>query len=204
MRIITLESSSYFSNGYLVVCGNECFIIDPGQPASVFESAISENGLTPKMILLTHGHFDHITSADALRDRFGIPLSVHKDDAELLTDTQKNVYSLFFDGTFTARPAEKVFSDGDEIELSGETVKVIHTPGHTEGSSCFQCENALITGDTLFSAGVGRTDFIGGNERKLYDSLKKLRDIEGGGKITIYPGHGKTNILSAALDNFIY
>ena len=129
---------------------------------------------------------------------------VHKDDAVLLTDTQKNVYSLFFDGTFTARPVEKVFSDGDEIELAGETVKVIHTPGHTEGSSCFLCENALITGDTLFSAGVGRTDFIGGSERKLYDSLKKLRGIEGGSKITIYPGHGKTNILSAALDNFIY
>lgn len=204
MRIITLESNSYFSNGYIIVCGNDCVIIDPGQPASLFDNAVLENGLKPKMILLTHGHFDHITSADTLRDRFGIPLLIHKDDAELLTDSQKNVYSLFFGGTFTVRPAEKVFSDGDEITLAGETIKVINTPGHTEGSSCFLCENALITGDTLFSAGVGRTDFIGGSEQKLYDSLKKLRGIECGSKITIYPGHGKTSILSAALDNFIY
>lgn len=204
MNVFPIYSRDYCSNTFLLASGSECAIIDPGQNMSVIETALKESSLTPKMIILTHGHFDHIFSVDKLREKYGIPLLVHRDDAEMLSDTNKNAYSFFFGGKLSLGDADRVFSDGDVIKIGDEELKVIHTPGHTRGSSCFICGDIMITGDTLFSAGIGRTDLYGGDMKTLFESLSKMRNIERGGEITIYPGHGGRTLLSHALDNTIY
>ena len=166
--------------------------------------AIEKYELVPDMILLTHGHFDHIFSLDILRKKYNIPVLIHESDAEMLSDSVKNAYSFFFDDSFTQKEADRTFSDGDSITIGSDQLTVIHTPGHTKGSSCFMCDDLLITGDTLFAEGIGRTDLYGGNYETIIFTLKTMRYIENDDDITIYPGHGRTERLSRALDNVIY
>lgn len=156
------------------------------------------------MIILTHAHFDHIFPLDALRDRYCIPVYVHENESDSLADSEKNAYSSFFGGELKMRPADFTFNENTELEIAGEKIKILHTPGHTAGSSCFLTGNALITGDTLFSDSVGRTDLYGGDQYTLLNSLKILRKIPDARSITIYPGHGPTETLSNALDNVFY
>ncbi len=150
------------------------------------------------MIILTHGHFDHIMSLDSLRERTGAPAYIHKKDAEMLTDGEKNAYSFFFSEEWGQRPAEKTLSDGDIVRLGESLLKVIHLPGHSKGSVALLGDNFLITGDTLFDGGVGRCDLYGGDERELYASIGKLKELDQ--DLIIYPGHGGSTRLSHALE----
>lgn len=204
MRIIDLHSYDYRSNTFFAISSGHCAIIDPGQPIEIIEKAITKYELIPDMVLLTHGHFDHIFSLDEIRDKYDIPAYIHKDDAEMLTDSHKNAYSFFFGDNFKQRCPEKTFTDGDKVFIGKEYLTVIHTPGHSKGSSCFACGDILITGDTLFAEGIGRTDLHGGNTEAIYSSLSSMRSIKKSSEITIYPGHGRSEILSKALDNVIY
>ena len=204
MEIISLISDNYRSNTYLVASDNKCYIIDPGMPSETIINAISDHGLTPIGILLTHGHFDHIFSLDDLREFYKIPVYIHENDAEMLTDSEKNAYSLFFGGSFTAKKPENLLNDGDTLKVGNEQLTVRHTPGHSRGSCCYLSEKIIITGDTLFSCGIGRTDLYGGNGPELFKNLFLLREIPGAKDLTIYPGHGNSATLSDALDNSIY
>ena len=204
MEIICLYSQDYRSNTFLACSQGHCAIIDPGLRTNAITEAIDKYELTPDFVLLTHGHFDHIFSLDAIRAIYNIPAFVHKNDAEMLTDSVKNAYSFFFGDLFKQKAPEKTFTDGDKLPIGNEFLTVIHTPGHSKGSSCFSCNDILITGDTLFAAGIGRTDLHGGDMETIYSSLLSLRSIPSGDKITIYPGHGRSEILSKALDNVIY
>lgn len=204
MRIVSLYSYNYCSNTFLAVSNNECAIIDPGQPLEIIEKALNEYTLVPKFVLLTHGHFDHIFSLDDIRQKYSIPAYIHEEDNEMLTDSIKNAYSFFFEGNLALKSAEKTFKNEDTIKIGSEELRVIHTPGHTKGSSCFLCDNILITGDTLFANGIGRTDLYGGSSENIFRSLGSMRNIEPSDEITIYAGHGKCEVLSLALDNSIY
>ncbi len=204
MKIISLYSYDHCSNTFLVSSGDKCAIIDPGQPVEAIEIAIIKYNLQPTSVILTHGHFDHIYSLDAVREKYNIPAFIHEADAEQLSDSVKNVYSFFFDDYFTQKAAENTFKDGDKLYIGDEYLTVIHTPGHTKGASCFRTGNELITGDTLFAEGIGRTDMYGGDTKRLYLSLSSMRSITPANEIKIYPGHGRSEILSAALDNSIY
>ncbi len=204
MEIISLISRDYRSNTHLAVSGKKCAIIDPGLEKFIIENALQRYGLEPVAILLTHGHFDHIFSLDLIREKYNIPVYVHAEDREMLTDSVKNAYSYFFGTSFRQKDADKEFINGDKIAVGDEFLTVFHTPGHSKGSTCFWCDKILITGDTLFAEGIGRTDLHGGDYQVLMNSLSVIRNMENAKDIIIYPGHGGTERLTRAIDNVLY
>lgn len=205
MQIINLFPGSYGSNCYLVEDGGEALIIDPSAAASAILRKLREDGCTPVGILLTHGHFDHIMSIDTLRQAEpDLKVYIHEADAPMLTEADKNGFSFFFRQDRVWKAADMLLSDGDEIKVGNATFTVIHTPGHSPGSVCYLCEaeGIMLTGDTLFADNIGRCDLWGGSYATIRQSLKRLRDYDGG--LTILPGHGDSNKLSKALDNTMY
>lgn len=197
MKTIKIPSEGYGSNCWLAIdASGEFALIDPSPDAEVTAARIARRELDIKKlkyILLTHGHFDHITGADGLRDISGAPLCVHEDDADCLT-TDKNEYKYFFRESLRLRPAERILHDGDVLPVGGSSIRVIHTPGHTKGSVCYVTDNAVYSGDTLFDCSIGRTDLTGGSLGELRDSLKKLCTLDQ--SLSLYPGHGSISTMA--------
>ncbi len=203
MKIENFHPGSWGSNCYLLSVGSHAAIVDPSADATTLLSALRERRLTLDMILLTHGHFDHTVSVDPLRDMTAAPLLIHEKDAEMLGDAHKNAFYTLFRMERTHRPADRLLQSGDVLTLGKETIRVLHTPGHSRGSVCYLCNDEfLITGDTLFDASYGRHDLYGGNLGELTSSLASLRELPQ--KLRIYPGHGAPSQLGIALDLVVY
>ena len=207
MTVKRLYGGSWYANCYLVAnMGNDgrmhAVVIDPACPEKMIADAVLELGAVIDAIVLTHGHFVHIYFADKLRDATSAPLYVHKNDAEMLCDGNKNAYSAFFGGTFTVREANGMLEDGDVISIGSSSLKVISTEGHSKGSVCLLGDDFIITGDTLFARGYGRYDLHGGDARALSRSLHLLRQYDP--ELTIYPGHGESATLGDALDSIYF
>ena len=200
MEVITLFPDGFASNCYIIHNGTEAFVIDPSVPCKKILCELEDRKLTLVGILLTHGHFDHIFSADALREATGVPLFVHEADAEMLTDSHKNAYAFFFGEELTFMPPQKLLLDGDTIPLGEELIKVIHTPGHSLGSVCYDIGDKLITGDTVFAESFGRYDLYGGDRLTLAISIKALEELSKTEDKIIYPGHGERAMLRGALN----
>lgn len=200
MKIVNLYPGSFGSNCYLIEEGSHALIVDPSAAASAILRRLEADGCTPEGILLTHGHFDHVMSVDTLREAVpGLKVMIHAADAPMLTDGEKNGFSIFFNQDRVWKPADCLLEDGQEIPLGASTLRVLHTPGHSPGSVCYLCEGEgiLLTGDTLFADNIGRFDLWGGDFNTLRRSLLSLRGLEPG--LTIYPGHGDTARLGRAL-----
>ena len=205
MQIINLFPGSYGSNCYLVEDSGHALIVDPSASAAAILRRLREDGCTADAVLLTHGHFDHIMSIDTLRGaEEGLQVLIHEADAPMLTDGQKNAFALFFGQERVWKDADVLLSDGQTITVGNAVFRVLHTPGHSPGSICLLCEpeGILITGDTLFADNIGRCDLWEGSHAVMRKTLQALRDLPG--DLTIYPGHGGTNVLSRALDNVLY
>lgn len=169
-----------------------CVVIDPGDDSETIIDFIVENELTPQAILLTHGHFDHIGAVVALKEKFDLPVYIHRDDAPMLSDPERK--SIFDYGVNDEFEADHYITDGQHLKFEGLEFKVLHTPGHSKGSCCFLEEDVLFTGDTLFKGNVGRCDLEGGSFSQLQLSLeKKIMPLDDG--IRIYPGHGDFSTL---------
>ena len=200
MNIYNLFPGSFGSNCYLLISGNQAAVVDPSADADVILQKIAEKGATLQYILLTHGHFDHICSLDTLREKTGVPAYIHKGDADMPSDSLKNAFSVFFGQSRSYRAPEKLLADGDVLTLGDEDIRVLHTPGHTEGSVCYLCgDKLLLTGDTLFDRGFGRYDLYGGDPYKLRNSLARLALLDG--SLTVYAGHGCPTDLEDAVQN---
>lgn len=204
MRVIPITAHSFGSNTYLIVSGVHALVVDPAVSLQAIFTAADEAGAELiEGVLLTHGHFDHMLSMESLCKDLKIPCMIHRDDAGMLTDGKANAFYSFFGKERTFRPADRLLSDGDEIPLGDEVVRVIHTPGHSRGSCCFLCgEDRLITGDTVFAEGFGRYDLFGGDAGVLKASLARLRAMNP--RLRIYPGHGQRAFLGDALDTCAY
>lgn len=173
---------------------HECVIIDPG-----FESEdefrrikdyVRENGLNPVKIIQTHCHFDHVLGLQKACAYWGIKAYFHPDDRIQLERAPRYCCMIGLDMEEFTGESEEI-ADGDTITFGNTTLKVIATPGHTEGGVCFlnEAEKVMFTGDTLFAGSIGRTDHLGGNLDTLLESINtKLMPLDG--DITIYPGHG--------------
>ncbi len=203
MEIYNLYSGSWGSNCYVLISNDaqgrhRAAVVDPSADARVVTDFLSDKAAALDMIILTHGHFDHILSLDTLRDSTGAPAFIHSLDAEMLSDSGKNAYSFFFPDKLTMRNADATFEGGDILKLGEDEIKLIHLPGHSRGSSALLSGNILLTGDTLFDGGVGRCDLYGGNSRELYASIGRLRELDQ--NLVIYPGHGGSTTLSRALE----
>lgn len=166
----------------------EVLIIDPADRAERIIQWIKSENLKPAAILLTHGHFDHIMAIDGLKKEFGLKVYASRDEVDVLASPQINVSTMM--GIRLSMQADELFNDGDELELAGIKLKVIATPGHTIGSVCFynEEEKMLISGDTLFCASVGRTDFPTGSSRQLIESIK-TRLFVLPDDTSVFPGH---------------
>ena len=207
MKIRTIHPSSWLSNCHVLISEgedgkNHAAVVDPSADTEEILCLLKQERAELDMIILTHGHFDHVMSLDALRDETGAPAYIHRDDAEMLSDGRKNAYSFFFRASFSQRDAEKTLSDGDVLTLGKESLKVMHLPGHSKGSIALLGDGFLITGDTIFAQGFGRYDLYGGDAMTLRKSLNSLKELDP--TLTIYAGHGESAKLGYALSEISY
>ena len=186
--------------------GSDAVIVDPGQRAMApLRRILDEHRLTPAAVLLTHGHVDHIWSAQKVADTYGCPAYIHPEDRFMLTDPIKDfgprIVQLLFGALFREpRQVIELDRDGDKIDCGGITVTVDHTPGHTRGSVVFRVadgpEEVVLSGDTLFQGSVGRTDLAGGSGRDLLGSIvTKLLVLDDA--TVVLPGHGPSTTIGA-------
>lgn len=184
MQVIRLNNSPYDANAYLV---NGTILIDVGMDAGLIISEL-EKYIQPEdleNIILTHCHYDHSGGAEKVSKVCGAKISIHEQDAPLLSDPLASVSGMFGKKNLSIVP-DILLKDGDVIgELS-----VIHTPGHTPGGICLYNKRSkiLFSGDTVFQdGGFGRTDLYGGDTSQLVESIKKLSNLD---VSSLYPGHG--------------
>ena len=163
-------------------------IVDPGDSPLEIERQIDEIDGDPEAILLTHGHFDHMLAADALRKKYHIPVYVHEKEQHLLGDPKENLSGLW-SKPYTMQ-ADKTVKEGDVLHLADFEIHVLATPGHTAGGVCYYIPAAktLFSGDTLFCESYGRYDSPTSSGRELTASVKRLLK-ELPGDVTVYPGH---------------
>ena len=173
----------------------DCIVIDPADQGHQIFNALTGHGFTIRAILLTHGHFDHIWGANALKELADVKIYAYAEEKALLNSEKLNV-SKGAGRPYTVE-ADVYLQDGEEISIAGMTCKCIATPGHTAGSCSYYFESAglLVSGDTLFRESVGRTDLPTGNMRTLVNSIKeKLFVLPEDTKV--YPGHGDSTTIA--------
>jgi len=174
------------SNSYVIYKENDCIIIDPTDISSKhIINFIEANKLKPICIINTHGHFDHASGDDILRDYFKIPLYIHKEDEIMLFNPQLN-FSSFIGKPIIIKPPDNYIDENDEIM----SFKILHMPGHTPGSICLKYENLIIVGDLVFSNSIGRVDLPLSDDEKMKKSLRRFLEIINE-KQVILSGHGK-------------
>lgn len=173
----------------------EALVIDPGGDVDLILDRLAAHNLTLKGVINTHGHFDHVGGNKELLKARPAPLWIHKADAEMLSRVA-DVASMYGLSGENSPQADFFLEHDQEITFGRHTLQVIHTPGHTQGCCCLylQPEQLLISGDTLFADGVGRTDLPGGSHEQLADSIK-TRLFVLPEQTTVWPGHGPSTTI---------
>ena len=172
-----------------------CWIVDCGEDPGRLLDQIEQDGLEPRLLLLTHTHCDHIAGVQEARRRFPeIPVCVHEAEVGFLGDPMLNL-SVGLGAPFTCEEAERTLKDGDTLALAGTTWRVIHLPGHSPGGCAFvhDASKQMISGDTLFTGSMGRIDFPTSNEQDMIASLARLMELPD--DIAVHPGHGPATTI---------
>ena len=189
MKIKCLQVGPIGTNCYLL-CDEDaktCAVIDPGDQPEDIDREIRKAGLTLTMILITHGHFDHVLGVPGLLEKWpGIPVYVHEKEVNWAGAGDQYMLLAPVEGIHTVK-------EGDTIPFGGATIQVLHTPGHSKGSVTLKVGDVLFCGDTLFAGSCGRTDLAGGSYAEIMASLKKLGQLPG--DYHVCPGHDVTSTL---------
>ncbi len=177
-------------NCYLVGCEEtkEGIVIDPGGDGPVILDRVQKLGLVIDYIVNTHGHIDHIAANRPVKEATGAQIAIHADDAQWLV-TDQGSYARMLGVQSPGPPADVLLEEGDEIVFGQESLKVIHTPGHSLGGISLIGNDVVFCGDTLFAMGVGRVDLPGGSWETLMTSIKE-RLFTLPDETTAYTGHG--------------
>ena len=221
MKIFQLHTSKMQTNTYVVVNGDRAFVVDAGGDAEGIKKVLDENGARLEAILLTHAHFDHIggvadlvrltkSNGDAVHingvadlvkltqtsgeynDANGVAVFLHRDEVSKICSFK----NLGFAMGAKVEPfvPDVLLRGGETITVAGVEIKVIHTPGHTEGGVCYVAEDKIFSGDTIFLTSYGRTDFYDGSFAQIKNSIvNKLFRLKG--DYTVLPGHGEPTTL---------
>ncbi len=200
-KIHSLVVGRLQTNCFIVQSQAEAIIVDPGDEPERILRFIKDINATPTRIVATHTHFDHVLGVDGVRKATKTPFMIHRDDLPMLESMQSRVRQFM---GFESPPPPKVdgyLKDGELLKLGDETIRVLHTPGHSPGSISLVGDGYVLTGDALFNQSIGRTDLPGGDlntlVRSIMERLFKLED-----DTTVYPGHGpETTIGDEKLAN---
>ena len=201
MEIDTLVLGDFGTNCYVVRSdrtSSECLVIDPGFDAEPVADFLQRNSLKPQKILLTHGHCDHIGGLPLLQETFGkTPVAIHSADTKMLTSGRCNL-AWMMGMKLSLDPPDQELVAGDTVELESLSLDVLATPGHTPGGLGFYSsqDGVLFSGDTLFSAGIGRTDFPGGDAAILMQSIREVL-LTLPDDTRVYSGHGPATTIGA-------
>lgn len=183
-------------NNYLLIDEEtkEAVLIDCTEESSAIDEAIKEYDAKLKYILLTHGHFDHVLGVNDFKNKYpNCKVFVHENDKQLM-DEIKSFARNFMMGDFEVQKVDDYLKEGDTLNFGNNEIKVIHTPGHTQGCVCFLVGDKIFTGDTLFYECVGRTDLPGGNFEQIKKNIEeKLFTLDE--NIKVYPGHGISSTI---------
>ncbi len=203
MQVKAFYSGGFAAVSYLVTddTGEHAVLIDP---AVLYEDVMTRTVPMPRVtaLLLTHGHFDHMLTLAAWKEKTGAPICVTHEDAFALTDARLNCNRMFFGTDETYPPADRLLDEGDVISFGSASLTVLKTPGHTPGSCVFVGDGVIFTGDTMMSDGAyGRYDLPGGSADDLYKSLLRLASLEG--EYDLYPGHGQKSTLKEEKNYYI-
>ena len=196
LEVHTFINGRWKQNCYIAVVDSNALIIDPGSQADELIALIDQNRWQVVAIVNTHGHFDHIGAVAALKDRCQAPFYLHSADARLVE--RGNLFRMVFE---SHEPIRIPTIDHDIAEMPNPFVlgpfqiSWLSTPGHTQGSVCFEIENFLFSGDTLMRDAIGRTDLPGGNREQLLASIRKLKSLPG--DTVVCGGHGPRTTIAA-------
>ena len=190
-KIIRYECRGIGSNCYLFYDDDATasVVIDPSAAPETVAPVFGPILPTVRAILLTHAHADHMFALKKWKEATGAPILIGRFDRYAMSDPEANVAYLLGLRSGDFGDADRSLEDGEEIAVGHEKLTVLHTPGHTSGSVCYLASDALFSGDTLFAlGGVGRTDFFGGSDEALADSISQLLALSP--SLRVYPGHG--------------
>jgi glyoxylase-like metal-dependent hydrolase (beta-lactamase superfamily II) len=177
MQIKRFVVGDIATNCYFLINQNELAIVDPGGEADKILAEIRTTDLKPKYIINTHAHFDHTLANDKIREATSAQILIHQNEKDLVDFT-----------------VDRFLKSGEKIKVGNEFLEIIHTPGHTPGSICLIEKGFILTGDTLFQDGYGRTDLAGGSQKEIEKSLDKIAKLLKPAMV-VYPGHGEIFIV---------
>lgn len=181
LKVVKLPLGMFQGNCFVVSEGSDAFLVDPGDRPEEVLNYLSLNGLKLDLILLTHGHVDHVNGVDGIVQAHKVPVYLHAADRAMIREGHQYFGKLITE----TLPV----SDGMTIPFAGHEIRVIETPGHTAGGVSYLIEGMLFAGDTLFHNTVGRTDLPGGDQEALLESVRnKLFALPD--DTVVYSGHG--------------
>lgn len=201
MEYIKLPLGNGQMNGYIIFDkdSKEAAIIDPGYDFKIINKNILDLDLTPKYILLTHSHGDHIGAVEELKDNYkNLKLGINVNEVEMLYRADLNLSSMIQPREISLE-SDFTFIDGEIIKLGEDEIKVLHIPGHSPGGSGFLIDGHVFVGDSLFKMSIGRTDFYMGDLQVLLTSIKtKLFILDG--ETIVHPGHGPDTSIAFEIE----
>ena len=189
MKIEAQQVGELMTNCYIVWDENtkNAAVIDPGDDGAYLSDCLRKEGLNLRLILLTHGHYDHIGGVSELKQTCGSTPEIYMSEKDL------HLQPLFHEPVSLDPDEVTNWKEGDTVTMDSITFRVMETPGHTPGSVCLICGDVIFSGDTLFQGSCGRTDFPGGSWTEMEQSLKRLYELPG--DYLVLSGHtGSTSL----------
>jgi hydroxyacylglutathione hydrolase len=192
MYLEAFADNPFATNCWLLAAegSEEAVVIDPGFSPDRVTDLLQAAGKRPVAVLATHGHYDHVAAAAALCGT-ELPFHIHKDDEQALIDP--GAWGAGMPVPVPTPADVRTFSEGDVLELAGMSLEVLHTPGHTPGSSCFRADGRFFSGDLVFQGAIGRYDFPNSSGEDMWASLRRFLTLPD--SLGVYPGHGDTTTV---------